>query len=306
MPTQLTRHWTKATLAILAILAAAAMVAVFALNGEAGASEPQPQETIPAQSPQPAPSPQPGWNLHLVGQNGIHVTGRGTASGPPDYAVLRLTVSTEAETAAVARQTNGRITRRVAEALRIAGVEDQDLSTTNFSLYPTYRSFEEYVCEDGRRLEFPTGPSCRRTLTKELTGYVVNNSITASTSRVETVTRMVDRASSAGGNEVTLNSVNLTIKDNTNLRNEAMNAALLDMREKARLMAQGSNVTLGTLTNVTEGQGSFSPYRRIGETEGDIILAGIYEESSHDYTEILSGDLQVSVHVNGTYSIVSR
>ena len=268
-------------------------------NASASAQLPEP----PASAAQPAPNSQFRWTMELAGQNGLHVGGLGKAAGAADHGILRMTVSTEASTASEARAANGRVTRQVAQALRDAGISDEDLNTTGFSIRPTYESVEEYLCPDGTTHQFPKQSDCRRHWKQVLTGYAVSNTLVAATGAVDHLAQMIDAASAAGQDDLRINSVTLAIRDNTALRNQAMAAALADMKDKAALMARESGVALGELLNVSESPGSFSPARELERT-AIISSPGIAVASSGTpATEILSGELEVTVRVAGTYRI---
>ena len=244
------------------------------------------------------------WTLEIPGNDGIRVSGRGSAQGPADNAILLMNLSTTRYTAQEAREANGAATKRVAQALRNAGVPDRDVNTAHFRINPVYDSVQRYLCQDGNYYDIPRGGGkCTQRWTSVLTGYEVNNSITVSTAEIQLLGSVIDRASQAGGNDLQIHGVRLTIKDNVELRNQAMLAAISDMREKAAIMAQGAGVGLGALVTMTENQGSFSPYREFAGAELKSGMEGIMSAAEYDRTEILTGELSVSVTVNGVYKI---
>ena len=300
MTAQLQRHWTKAAVLALIILAGTALT-VFTVTGRAGANDTQiPSQDTPA--PNPAPNSQFRWVLEVPGQNGIHTNGRGKASGPADHAKLNMTVSTQALTAAEARRQNGQTTRSVTAALKQAGITEKDINTARFNISAVYDHIYEYIC-DGETYTTKQNSDCRRTWRSFLTGYAVTNYITAETGDIANIARVIDQASNAGGEDLNINSLTMSVRDNTALRDQAMAAALADLKDKAALIAEGSGVTLGRLINVTESPGSFSPVRSIVEPAGGAMAGSV---SSDYYTEILSGDLEVSVLVSGTFAIAGH
>src|SRR5574341_717239 len=67
----------------------------------------------------------------------ISVAGMAEVTMTPDIAYINLGVHTEAATAAAAVQAKNSRTAKLLEALKAAGVAEEDIRTTNFSVYPS-------------------------------------------------------------------------------------------------------------------------------------------------------------------------
>jgi len=73
----------------------------------------------------------PNTNLRTLGVNG-----QGQVIAAPDIAYISIGVHSEDANAAAAVAANNAQAQKVMDALKGMGVEDKDLQTTNFSIYP--------------------------------------------------------------------------------------------------------------------------------------------------------------------------
>ena len=70
----------------------------------------------------------------------IRVAGKGSVQAEPDTATIRIGVTTEDANAQHAVQRNTAATAKVISELQAASIEKKDLKTSNFSVYPQYRT----------------------------------------------------------------------------------------------------------------------------------------------------------------------
>ena len=101
-------------------------------------------------------------SLHVDGAiGGIRVSGTGTVSVEPDVAILQVGVEVFAGKVSTARSEASKAMDSVVSVLKKEGVEEKDIQTTRFNIYPRY-DYEE-VTINGKRIG-----------TQVLTGYTVN------------------------------------------------------------------------------------------------------------------------------------
>ena len=108
----------------------------------------------------------------------IHVIGSGSVTGEPDIATLNVGVSVERETVAEAREEAASAMTALINSLKANNVDEKDIKTENFSIYPQY----DYT-DDGRVLR----------------GYRVNNTVRAKVRDLATLSDVIDGAAGAGG-----------------------------------------------------------------------------------------------------------
>jgi uncharacterized protein len=90
--------------------------------------------------------------------NILSLTGSATTAVKPDKVILSLGVETTNKTADAALATNSKIMNQVIDALKVAGVKDNETSTSSFSISPTYNYSEHSVAS-------------------RITGFTVSNTI---------------------------------------------------------------------------------------------------------------------------------
>jgi uncharacterized protein YggE len=155
--------------------------------------------------------------------------------------VLELTVGvdTRAKSAAEALNRNSALAQKVIDALKDAGVEDDDLQTSYFSVSPFYD-------EDGEDLE----------------GYSVSNIVTASLRDFEKAGQVIDAATEIAGNEIIVQGISFSFDDNTELVAKARADAVKRGRLQAEQLADAAGVELGDLLSLNE---DYAPYGPVGE-----------------------------------------
>ena len=94
----------------------------------------------------------------------ISVTGVATSVVDPDLLIITFGVETQEPTAKAAFTKNSESMNGIVSAIRAIGISDDDLSTSQLSIYPVYESYKE---DDRYR--------------QELVGYSVTNTLTVET-----------------------------------------------------------------------------------------------------------------------------
>ena len=72
----------------------------------------------------------------------VTVTGEATVEATPDSATISLGVTTDGATAAAAMAANSAAVQAVIDRLKLAGIEDRDLQTSNLSLNPNWVGYD--------------------------------------------------------------------------------------------------------------------------------------------------------------------
>ncbi len=159
----------------------------------------------------------------------ITIDGEGKITAIPDIAQISLGIQTEKSTVATAQKENTDKMNKIIGELKVMGVEAKDIKTTNYSIYPRY----DWL--DGRQL---------------LRGYIVSQNVSIKIRDLEKVGTIVDKAGSLGANEV--GSLNFTIDEPEQIRQEARVKALANAKEKAEALAKVAGVKLGKLVSFSE------------------------------------------------------
>ena len=206
----------------------------------------------------------------------VHVTGTGSVTAEPDIATLYLGVSVEKKTVEAAREEAASAMTAVIDVLKNNDIADRDIQTENFSIYPQY----DYT-EEGRVLR----------------GYRVNNTVNAKVRELESLSDIIDDATTAGGDIIVVNSIQFMIEDPTPLQAQARTLAVKDAETKAKTLAEAGGVTLGKPITITETSYTVRPpvpYAEAAEFAADSVRTS---------TPIQAGELTVTINVTIVYEI---
>ncbi len=261
------------------LLIAGALLSLVLLAACGSDSSASPEQSGAATSSQPSAS-EASYVSSAVGASsnsepqGISVTGEGRASAAPDIVVLSLGVSAKASTVKAANSEVQEAMSDLLDSLKGDGVQEKDIQTSSFSIYP------EYDYRNDERI---------------LTGYRVSHMLQVKVRDVDKVGEVIDDAVEAGGDLLQVQNISFAIDDTTALRSDAREEAMADARAKAEELASLAGVSLGKPTYITESSYSPSQQRYYGG-----MAYGITDEQA--VTEISAGELEVVVNVNIIYA----
>jgi uncharacterized protein YggE len=211
----------------------------------------------------------------ITAMNGISVSGRGEVFGTPDTLTVTIGVSVGRSTVSEAVDVAaGRATDLIA-ALEGLGVAEEDIQTSNYSIYPEY----EY----------------RENQAPRITGYRVDNTLDVKIRDLDRAGEVLDAATAAAGDEVRVNGVSFVLEDNDALVVAARAAAWEDAKAKAEQLADLADVRLGAPLTISESLGSVPVpmFARAEVAPGDVA------------TPIRPGQETVSVDLTVTFAIDS-
>ena len=205
----------------------------------------------------------------------MNVNGVGQAYLAPDIAYISIGVRSEETSASEAVSVNNRTTQQVIAALKGSGIDEKDIRTTNFSIWPN----QQYS---------PVGEQLG-------ISYVVDNSVYVTVRDLTSLGDLIDAAVIAGAN--TVNSVQFDVADKTEALKEARAAAIEDAETQAQELADISGVSLGEIQSIEFYSSSPVPYLDAYGKGG----GGAAVEAAA--VPIQPGQLTVTVTVNVRYEI---
>ena len=160
----------------------------------------------------------------------ISVSGSGKAILSPDIAYINIGVHTESKDAAEAVSDNTQQAKDLKDTLVEAGVDESDIQTINFSIYPR----QEYDSE-GK----PTG---------EIT-YIVDNSVQVTVRDLDNLGELLNQAVASGANMI--NGIQFDVADKTEALSKARLDAVKNAHTIAEELAQAAEVTLGEVQSIS-------------------------------------------------------
>ena len=163
----------------------------------------------------------------------ITVVGTGQVRGTPDVADLVLGVTGRGATAADVLRTIGERAQKVIDALRDAGVAEEDIQTNSLFVQP--------VLDDQNHV----------------TGYEATNTVTARIRDLGTAGAIIDAAAEKAGDNILVQGISFSIDDDSKLLAAARVKATKRARAQAEQLASGAGVEVGDVQSISEASSSF-------------------------------------------------
>jgi hypothetical protein len=222
------------------------------------------------------------------------VTGTGVVRVPPDHGVISVGVVVEAGTVEEAQNENNTRIEAVKNALKALGIEDKDITTSSFQIFPKVTDTPCVIplksetssegSTDNLIAPAPT-PSC-------ITGSSiqrVEHFLEVRVRKIDSVGKAIDTATAAGATNI--DTVRFVLEDQheKNVEKEARAKAVGDAEARAKQLAESSKTHRGKLHLLSEQS-----------YVGPIFYAA---EAVSKGTTIQPGDLDVTVTVQAEYLI---
>lgn len=214
-------------------------------------------------------------------RNTITISDIGEIYAKPDLALISFSVRTDAKTVAGAMNENTEKMNRVIDFAKKEGVEEKDLKTTSFNIYPRYEWFKE--------TGIPPYPEGKRVLV----GYEITQNLQVKIRDMKKIGKIIEGATTAGANQV--GNLQFTIDKQDELKAEARKQAIDKAKIKAKELASQLGVKLVRITNFSESS-ALPRYYGLGLEK----MAGIGEAEA---PQIETGENKITVTVTITYEI---
>jgi uncharacterized protein YggE len=210
----------------------------------------------------------------------IYVSGTGTVTTTPDQAEISLAVETENADVKTAQAENAARMTKVIDALKAAGIPEDNMSTTGYSIYPVYD--DEPVSNSmpwGTRVKY----------------YRVSNTLLVSLEEIDRVGEVIDLAVASGADRVNYLSFGLSDEKSAELRSEALVRAVQNARSDAEAVTNAMGLSLLGVKEIQVG-GTVPPYRYAE-------AAYAYDTATAVPTPIEPTDVDVTATVSITYRL---
>lgn len=204
----------------------------------------------------------------------LFVTGSATTQVKPDKVTVSLGVETTNTKAKAALAANSELMNKIISALKIAGVKDNETSTSSFTITPN----RDYSIDKNQG---------------KLIGFTVSNSIQIDSKNVNNTSEWIDIAVSSGANNVNNIYFSLSDKKLDDIRKELINDAIDNAKEKADIAASALGLKIIGIRTVSIDQ--VTPLFPGPTPYG---VASLKNEASAPSTPILTGEQQISQNVN--------
>ncbi len=214
----------------------------------------------------------------------ISVTGEGDATAVPNVGQFSFSVSAEGATASEAQELSGTKINDILAYLKEQGVEEKDIKTQNYNLYPRYR-YEERMCAFGSYC--PPGEQIQD-------GFTVSQTVEVKVRDTAKSGALIAGVGEKGATDIS--GLNFIVDDTSAVKAEARSKAIADAKAKAEKLASDLGVDLVRITSYYENEGYYAePYYAKMEMSAD--------SSGFGGAEMPVGENSTKVQVNISYEV---
>jgi uncharacterized protein YggE len=221
--------------------------------------------------------------------NVITVSGLGEVYAKADIASVSFSVSEEKKTVGEAQSIVTEKMDKALEAVKALGVEEKDIKTAGYNVYPQYEWIQATPCT---QWSCPPGKN-------ELKGYQVSQTIVVKVRDTDKLGTLLEGLGSAG--ITTINGPEFTIDDEDVLKAEAREIAIKEAKEKAEKLADDLGVRLVRISSFYENSdpGYPMPFYGMG---GDMAMSA-RAEAVKSVPSVPVGENKIVSSVSITYEI---
>lgn len=206
----------------------------------------------------------------------ITISGEGRVTSQPDIARVTIGVFTEGADVPSTQQRNTEHANAIIESLEEFGIEDDDVQTSNYQIFPQY--------------DYPDGE-------RKLKGYRVTQSLNVKIRDLDRIGDVLAKAGELGSNEI--HGVSFDIDDPSALENDVREKAIEDAKRKAETLAETLGVTIIRIVGFFEEGEGVPPAPQYRAYAEDAAAMGVGGESP----DVKPGTFDVTKTVNITFEI---
>jgi len=232
----------------------------------------------------------------------ISVDGKAERYVSPDIARIYFTESQKAKTAALAQEAATKKINDVMAFLKSEDVEDKDIKTTSYQIYPVYEYYYWNETAGVRCLSSYCSPPYYQK--EEIVGYKVEQSIEVKVRDIKNAGKILAGIGAKGIQNI--GGLSLEVEDYEKIAEEVKNEAIKDARTKAKGRAKSLGVSLGDVISISDSWGGPIYYGRGGGVELQEKAVAVNTDSSVTIPiapEITPGQNKIEASVNVVYEI---
>jgi uncharacterized protein YggE len=205
----------------------------FSSNNIASAQQQQQQQQLQTLNP--------AQNI-MTNANTLSLTGTATTMVKPDKVTVSLGLETTNKTANAALAANSKIMNKVIDALKAAGVKDNETSTSSFSISPNYNYSQSANIS-----------------ARTIIGFTVSNSIQIQSTNINNTSKWIDTAIAAGANTVDRIDFILSDKKLEETKTNLIKQAMQDARAKADIVASAAGMKVAGVRSINLNEFAIQP-----------------------------------------------
>lgn len=222
-------------------------------------------------------------------QSVITVSGEGKAYAAPDIATVSFSVSEDAATVTAAQESATKKTNASLDALKQFSIEDKDIQTSSYNVYPRYSAPQPCV--------YSSYMPCAASESK-IIGYTASQTVTVKVRNLDTVGDIVTALGKAGISN--LSGPDFTVENPDAVQAEARALAIADAKAKAQILAKDLGVRIVKVASYSEG--GYYPMYSV-KSEMATGMGGAAVDSRAPSPSMPVGQNQVTINVSVSYEI---
>lgn len=212
----------------------------------------------------------------------LTISAEGEALAVADIASFSFTVSEEGSTSEEAQSKATEKINKALSYLKEAGVDEKDIKTENYSIYPKYENIAPCYAFDCP----PSNP--------EIVGYTVSQTIQVKVREIDNTGKFVSELTQFGINS--MSGISFTIDDEDALYADARTQAIQKADEKIQKLAQDLGVKVGKVISFNEENPNM--YYGAQAYGGDAMMV-----KAEMAPQIPQGENKYAVRVHVTYEL---
>jgi uncharacterized protein len=246
----------------------------------------------------------PNAGNEVYPQSTISVSGSGEAYAVPDIAIFSFSVTETAKTVKEAQEKSDAKINKALTAVRESGVEEKDIKTTGYNVYPKYE-WQDAICSkpenvasmmsgvSGVRSDVAYCPPGKQILT----GYEVNQAISVKVRDVEKAGDLVTKVGATGVSNIS--GVEFSVDDRDQYIAQARAEAISKAKAKAKELAKQLGIRLGKIMYYNEnGNYPISDYA-YGKGGAEMSVSSVAPRPA----ELPTGETKITSDISITYEI---
>jgi len=225
----------------------------------------------------------------IAPSNAITVSGEGEAFAVPDTAEFTFSIMEEAATAAEVQDAATAVANDAIKALVEQGIEEKDIKTVAYSLYPKYEWQQQTTCArypcPGKQVQV---------------GFKLDQSVSVKVRDLDRAGELLELVTEKGVSSVS--GLTFTIADEDTIKAEARKQAIDDAQAKAEKLAGDLGVALVRIVGFHESDG-YRPVAYLARDSAEMAFGMGGGDEGVQSPAVPAGENRVVSNVNITYEI---
>lgn len=228
-------------------------------------------------------------------QSTIMVSGSGEAYAIPDIATFDFSVTEVGKTVKDAQEKVDAKIIKALTAVREAGIEDKDIKTTGYNVYPKYE-YQDAICAKPEIYSYSSVSYCSPSK-RILTGYEASQSIAIKVRDTEKAGDLVTQVGASGVSNIS--GIQFSVDNRDQYVAKARAEAIAEAKAKAKVLAKQLGVRLGKIMYYSENGYPVYSYAEGKGGGEDMAISSITPARA----ELPTGETKITSEITITYEI---